>query len=148
MSKRSFQPRQSELESANQEERNTELERVHWLFTSMKTLNYSRLSEMFPELKSSMLLDWISYNLPQEVNWEDLSSGHKVHSLILINYSEHTDIHQSLRTDINCWDHSSQTQIWLESSTLTKSKRRFKLPSKQQSSMKSKRRTHWRTQRL
>jgi len=46
MSKRSFQPRQSELESANQEERNTELERAHWLFTSMKTLNYLRLSEV------------------------------------------------------------------------------------------------------
>ena len=46
MSKRSSQPRQSELESANQEERNTELERVHWLFTSMKMLNYLRLSEV------------------------------------------------------------------------------------------------------
>jgi hypothetical protein len=46
MFKKLSQPRQSELESANQEERNTELERVHWLFTSMKTLNYLRLSEV------------------------------------------------------------------------------------------------------
>lgn len=103
---------------------------------------------MFLELKSSMLQDWTSYNSPQEVNWVDLSFGLKVHLPTSTNCSEHTDIHQFWRMDINCWDHSSPTQIWLESSTLTKSKRKFNQLNQSQFSMMFKRKIHWKTPKL
>lgn len=102
---------------------------------------------MFLELKSSMLPDWTSSNSPQEVNWVDLSFGLKVLLPTLTNCLEHTDIPLFWRMDINCWDHSSPTQIWLESSTQTKSKRKFNQLNQPHFSMKFKRRTHWETPR-
>jgi len=55
MFKRLLTQRLLELVWENLEIRDSELERVHLLFISMKTLNLLRLSEMFPELKLLML---------------------------------------------------------------------------------------------
>jgi len=108
----------------------------------MKTLNLSRLSEIFQELKCAMFIDYPFYNLLQEAKSEDSSFGLKLHSKLWTDFSDPPEKMLRKNPDINYKDTPWKMLISLESSILMKFNQSLDPKKAIPLIMKSKRKTH------